>query len=82
MPRVKHGIWERGKIMRQSLLVACLVGLVVAWIVPASAMPVAKPNDLGVSDGTVLVHGHGHHYGWGRGRGHHHGWWHGHHHGW
>ena len=47
--------------MRQSLLVACLVGLVVAWMVPASAMPVAKSNDLGVSTDTVLVHGHGHH---------------------
>jgi hypothetical protein len=68
--------------MRQFSLVACLIGLVVAWIVPASAMPVAKPNDLGVSSGTVLVHGHGHHYGWGRGRGHHYGWRHGHHHGW
>ena len=66
--------------MRQSLLVACLVGLIVAWMVPASAMPVAKSNDLGVGTGTVLVHGHGHHHGWGRG--HHYGWWHGRHHGW
>ena len=65
--------------MRRLLLVVCLI---VAWIVPASAMPVATPSDLGISSGMVLVHGHGHHYGWGRGHGHHYGWWHGHHRGW
>jgi len=67
--------------MRQLSLLVCLV---VAWIVPASAMPIAKPNDLGAADSPALVkvHGHGHHWGWGRGRGHHYGWWHGHHHGW
>jgi len=69
--------------MRQLSLVACLV---VVWIVPASAMPIARPNDLGTADIPALVkvhgHGHGHHWGWGRGHGHHYGWWHGHHHGW
>jgi len=63
--------------MRQLSLVAYLI---VAWTMPAGAMPVAKPGDLGVSAGMVLVHGHGHHHGWGRG--HHYGWWHGRHHGW
>jgi hypothetical protein len=61
-----------------------------------SAMSVATPDALGVSDNPVIQikggHGHGgghgwghhggrgHHYGWGRGRGHHYGWRHHRHH--
>jgi hypothetical protein len=42
----------------------------------ASAMPVATPGTLVVSEEAVIQvkGGHGHHYGWGRGRGHHYGW--------
>jgi hypothetical protein len=61
-------------------------------ILSASAMSVATPDALGVSDNAVIQvgggHGHGwghrggrgHHYGWGRGRGHHYGWRHHRHH--
>ena len=59
-------------------LAACTLAL--APTLSASAMSVATPEALGVSDNAVIqVHGHGHHggrghhYGWGRGRGHHYG---------
>ena len=67
-------------------LAACALALTPT--LSASAMPVATPDALGVSDNAVIqVHGgghgwghhggHGHHYGWGRG--HHYGWRHHHH---
>jgi hypothetical protein len=71
-------------------LAACAFGL--APTLSASAMSVATPDALGVSDNAVIQvrggHGHGwghrggrgHHYGWGRGRGHHYGWRHHRHH--
>jgi hypothetical protein len=65
-------------------LLAALAVCVACLSLPASALPVAKPQ-LVDGDRIVLVkggHGHGHHYGWGRGRGHHYGWYRGHHHGW
>jgi hypothetical protein len=69
--------------MKRLLLIgfaACALAL--APTLPASAMLVATPDGLGVSDHAVIQvrggHGHmggrGHHYGWGRGRGHHYGW--------
>jgi hypothetical protein len=75
-------------------LAACAFAL--APTLSASAMSVATPDALGVSDNAVIQvrggHGHGgghgwghrggrgHHYGWGRGRGHHYGWRHHRHH--
>lgn len=67
------------KMERSLILICAIVALV--WAVPATAMPIAKPGDVGVSN-TVMVWGHGHHYGWGRGHGHHYGWSRGRHHGW
>ena len=66
-------------------LTCCAFGL--APTVPASAMPVATPDTLGVgADGAVIQvkGGHGHGHGWGHhgGRGHHYGWYRGHHYGW
>jgi hypothetical protein len=71
-------------------LAACAFALTPT--LSASAMSIATPDALGVSDnGIIQVHGHGgghgwghhggrgHHYGWGRGRGHHYGWRHHHH---
>ncbi len=62
--------------MRMWFVVICTI---LAWALPAAAMPTAKSGDLGVSN-TVMVWGHGHHHGWGRG--HHYGWWRGRHRGW
>jgi hypothetical protein len=74
--------------MKRLLLIgfaACAFAL--APTLSASAMPLATPDALGVSD-HVLIQvrgghggghgwghrgGRGHHYGWGRGRGHHYG---------
>jgi len=71
--------------MKRCLIVVCTV---VAWTLPATAMPIASPSDLGAADAASVMevrghgHGHGHHHGWGRGHGHHYGWWQGRHHGW
>jgi len=69
--------------MYRLLLVALATCALSLPTLPATAMPVAGPGMIQSSDhATVLVHGRGHHYGWGHGRGHHYGWWrgrHGHH---
>jgi hypothetical protein len=49
---------------------------------PASALPIVNLTTSSAADGLVLIHGHGHHYGWYHGRGHHYGWWRGRHRGW
>ena len=67
-------------------LAAC--ALTVTQILSASAMSVATPDALGVSDSAVIRvhggHGHGGGHGWGHygGHGHHYGWSRGHHYGW
>src|ERR1700722_18352087 len=85
---------RRDPYMKRLFLIgfaACAFAL--APTLSASAMPVASPDALGVSDNAVIQvrggHGHGHgwghhggrghHYGWGRGHGHHYGWRHHHH---
>lgn len=69
--------------MHRFLLAALAAGALSLTALPATAMPSAAPNTIQSADNaTVLVHGHGHHYGWGRGRGHHYGWGRGRHRGW
>jgi hypothetical protein len=68
--------------MKRLLLMGFTVGaFVLAPTMSATAMPAATPNALSAPEGAIIqVHGHGHHYGWGRGRGHHYGWRHHHRH--
>jgi hypothetical protein len=68
--------------MRRLLLIGFTIGaFVLAPNMSATAMPVATPNAFSAPEGAIIqVHGHGHHYGWGRGRGHHYGWRHHHRH--
>ncbi len=64
-------------------LAACAFALTPT--LSATAMPVARPDALRVSDDAVIQVGHhGGGHGWGHhgGHGHHYGWGHGHHYGW
>ena len=69
--------------MKRLLLMTLALGSLAVGTLPGLAMPVVKPDALlGANNSITPVHGHGHHYGWGRGRGHHYGWWRGRHRGW
>jgi hypothetical protein len=70
--------------LEEDIMKLALIGVTVICVVsaslPASAMPIAPLATSSAPADVILVHGHGHHYGWHHGHGHHYGWHHGWHH--